>query len=139
MDFTSIFILAAAIICFAAIALFLNSGNRKGGRRRKAGSAPETVRDPEKETAEGSVNVSEGAHALHIPAGMLGDRRNAYIRGRVEEAVRDFSMEEGSEDAFLYVYTKELSGWICPYCEGENKPEDPICMICGRRPDEEDP
>ena len=139
MDFTSIFILAAAIICFAAIALFLNSGNRKGGRRGRAGSAAETVRDPETEPAEGSVNVSEGAHALHIPAGMLGDRRNAYIRGRVEEAVRDFSMEEGSEDAFLYVYTKELSGWICPYCEGENTPADPICMICGRRPDEENP
>ncbi len=139
MNFTSIFVLAVAIFCFIGIAFYLRSGRGRGSIFE--GGAPDE--GPGSDREEGGEipgddpqgNEPQGAHVLHIPAGMLGDRRNAFIHGRVEEAVRGFQMDENGEDAFIYTYTKELNGWVCPYCEGENKEESPICMICGRAPE----
>ena len=135
MDHISIIILAVAIAGFILIAFFLHSGKGRGRKAEETG-----LEDPAEEKKEEEENVPRsprGAHALHIPAAMLEDRRNAYIHGRVEEAVRDFQMDEGDEHAFLYIYTKEKNRWVCPYCEGENKPESPICMICGKSREEE--
>lgn len=133
MDSTSILILAVALVGFILAAFFLHPG-RTGDK--KAGSTDPA--DPVEREEEGNAAPAPGgAHALHIPAGMLEDRRNAYIHGRVEEAVRDFQTDEGDEHTFLYIYTKDKNRWVCPYCEGENKPESPICMICGRSREEE--
>ena len=134
MEHTSIIILAVAIAGFILIAFFLHKGR---GRGKKAGST-ESSEPAEKANEESIPRSSRGAHALHIPPGMLEDRRNAYIHGKVEEAVRDFQMDEGDEHTFLYIYTKEKNRWVCPYCEGENKPESPICMICGKNREEEE-
>lgn len=129
MDYTSIIILAVAIAGFILTAFFLHSGK---GRDKKAGeTGPMDPAEEVKEEEESVPHASRGPHALHIPAGMLEDRRNADIHGKVEEAVRDFQTDEGDEHTFLYIYTKENNRWVCPYCEGENKPESPICMICG--------
>ena len=135
MDHTSIIILAFAIAGFILIAFFLRSGK---GRGKKAGeTGPADPAEEVKEEEESVPHAPRGAHALHIPAAMLEDRRNAYIHGKVEEAVRDFQKDEGGEHTFLYIYTKEKNRWVCPYCEGENKPESPICMICGMSREEE--
>ena len=73
--------------------------------------------------------------ALHIPTEMLDDDRNGDIRGQVEEAVRDFRWDAGSGDqAFIYLFKGNPRGWKCPFCEGENREDVPICLICGRKP-----
>lgn len=136
MDHTSIIILAVAIAGFILTAFFLHK--RRGGDKTAGSTESAEPADKEKEIKENIPHSSRGAHALHIPPGMLEDKRNAYIHGKVEEAVRDFQMDEGDEHAFLYIYAREKNRWVCPYCEGENKPESPICMICGRSREEEE-
>jgi hypothetical protein len=106
MDHTSIIILAVAIAGFILIAFFLRSGK---GRGKKAGeTGPVDPAEEVKEEEESIPHAPRGAHALHIPAAMLEDRRNAYIHGKVEEAVRDFQKDEGGEHTFLYIYTKSI-------------------------------
>jgi hypothetical protein len=72
--------------------------------------------------------------ALYIPPEMLGDRRNEEVRRKVDETIRNFDWDaDGGRSEFLYTLQLNKSGWICPYCEGENNNEDPLCMICGTK------
>lgn len=151
MDFLSLIILAGAILCFILVAFYLRLFDGIGNLFHKntededlEDGFPEAADQPREETGlpaedtDSAKNVP-GSHLLFIPPRMQDDARNADIRSQVEETVRGFRWDaDGGKTAFIYACRPETGRWKCPYCEGENRREDRICMICGRSPQKDE-
>lgn len=92
------------------------------------------VNIPEKDPVSSPPPAAPGYSALYIPTEMLDDGSRGGVPGQEEEAVRDFKWEPGTGDqAFIYLFTGTPRGWKCPFCEGENREDAPLCLICGRK------
>ena len=135
----TILILIAIIILIIILIIYLKKSKTDTTSKSPKTVIPEDAKTPPDirpvvEPPAPRVSPSGPSGALYIPPEMLGDRRNEEVRRKVDETIRNFDWDaDGGRSEFLYTLQLNKSGWICPYCEGENNNEDPLCMICGTK------
>lgn len=136
----TILILIAIIILIIILIFYLKKSKKDTSSKGEKSTPPESdrytpprERDPGRSTEPPAPPVRPSG-ALYIPPEMLGDRRNEEVRRKLDETIRNFDWDaDGGRSEFIYTLQLNKSGWICPYCEGENDNEDPLCMICGTK------
>lgn len=130
----TILILIAIIILIIILIIYLKKSKKDTSAEGTKYTPPRPVETPPTPVLEPSTPPVKMSGALYIPPEMLGDRRNEEVRRKVDETIRNFDWDaDGGRSEFLYTLQLNKSGWICPYCEGENNNEDPLCMICGTK------
>ena len=130
----TILILIAIIILIIILIFYLKKSKKDTSAKGTKYTPPRPVETPPTPVPEPSTPPVKMSGALYIPPEMLGDRRNEEVRRKVDETIRNFDWDaDGGRSEFLYTLQLNKSGWICPYCEGENDNEDPLCMICGTK------
>lgn len=136
----TILILIAIIILIIILIFYLKKSKKDTASKDTKEVIPKDAKTPPQPPAvppsipEQPAPPVKMSGALYIPPEMLGDRRNEEVRRKVDETIRNFDWDaDGGRSEFLYTLQLNKSGWICPYCEGENDNEDPLCMICGTR------
>ena len=145
MSDPSLYIIIAIVVLIIALIFYLNKSKKDNASKSSGGggSTPVRVVDDSNTTRvviadpvpDAPVKTGTGmSSALYIPPEMLGDSRDAMVRAKVDETIRNFNWDaDGGRSEFLYTLQLNKSGWICPYCEGENSNEDSRCVICGER------